>query len=295
MELSDLRIFQTVVRTGGITRAAEQLHRVQSNVTTRIRQLEADLGQQLFFRRGKRLVLSPVGERLLDYADRLLDLATETEAAIRDPAPGGVFRLGAMESTAAIRLPAVLAEYGRRYPQVELQLRTGNPVQLADALLAGEIEAALAAEPVARSSFEHLVAFTEETVIVTARDYPAFDADNPLPRTMIVFEKGCPHRRLLEAWYAERGEAPEQTVELGSYHAMIGCVLAGMGAALLPRSVLASFPDSERLQCHDLPRGMQVLKTLCIWRKGTPSPNLRAFTDLLSDGNCRQPASNPAA
>src|SRR5262249_52374857 len=59
MDLADLRIFRSVVHAGGITRAAEQLHRVQSNVTTRVKQLEDELGVQLFIREGKRLHLSP--------------------------------------------------------------------------------------------------------------------------------------------------------------------------------------------------------------------------------------------
>src|SRR5216684_5466839 len=118
MDLSDLRIFSTVVRQGGVTRAAERLHRVQSNVTTRIRQLEEDLGVALFIREGKRLHLAPAGQVLLDYADRLLALADEARMAVQDPRPRGVFRLGAMDSTAAVRLPGPLAEYHRRHPGV---------------------------------------------------------------------------------------------------------------------------------------------------------------------------------
>src|ERR1700751_3089076 len=99
MDLSDIRIFAAVVREGGITRAAEKLNRVQSNVTTRIRQLEEDLGVTLFIREGKRLHLAPAGQALLGYADRLLALADEARTAVRDPRPRGMFRLGAMEST----------------------------------------------------------------------------------------------------------------------------------------------------------------------------------------------------
>src|SRR4029450_345605 len=126
MDLSDLRIFTAVVREGGVTRAAERLNRVQSNVTTRIRQLEDDLGVALFIREGKRLHLAPAGQVLLDYADRLLVLADEAPAAGQDPRAGGTFRLGSIESTAAVRLPAPLSEFHRRYPDVVLELRTGN-------------------------------------------------------------------------------------------------------------------------------------------------------------------------
>ena len=105
MDLTDLHIFRAVVQAGGITRAAEKLNRVQSNVTTRVRQLESELGVELFIRNGKKLHLSPAGKLLLDYADRLLDLAEEAREAVQDAKPRGLLRLGSMESTASMRLP----------------------------------------------------------------------------------------------------------------------------------------------------------------------------------------------
>jgi len=281
MDLSDLRVFSAVVAEGSVTRAAERLHRVQSNVSTRIRQLEDDLGVPLFVREGKRLHLAPAGRILLDYAERLLSLADEARAAVQDTVPRGVLRLGAMESTAAVRLPGPLADYSRRYPDVTLDLRTGNPTQLATALLAGEIDAALVAEPVAEARIDAVVAFEEEPVIVTAADHPPIDHKGAAPKTMIVFEHGCPHRRCLEAWYADRGEMPERVVELRSYHAMLGCVLAGMGAALLPKSVLDSFPESRRLRIWPLPPGNDRLRTLLVWRKGTTSSKVNGLADVI--------------
>ena len=84
MDLSDLHIFRSVVEAGGVTRAAEKLNRVQSNVTTRVRQLESELGVDLFVREGKRLLVSPAGKLLLDYAERLIDLAREAREAVHD-------------------------------------------------------------------------------------------------------------------------------------------------------------------------------------------------------------------
>src|SRR4029453_11329274 len=147
MDLAALRIFRAVVREGGVTRAAERLNRVQSNVTTRIRQLEDELGVALFIRDGKRLHLAPAGQVLLDYSERLLSLADEARLAVQDSKPRGIFRLGAMESTAAVRLPAALNEYHRRYPDVVLELKTGNPPTLSALILAGALDAALGTEP----------------------------------------------------------------------------------------------------------------------------------------------------
>src|SRR5438128_2244352 len=126
MDLVELQIFKTVAEQGGITRAAAALHRVQSNVTTRVKQLEAHLGTKLFHRQGRRLVLSSEGKVLLAYADRLLRLSSEAQAALKGHGPHGLFKLGTLESTAATRLPPVLARYHRGYPAVRLELVTGT-------------------------------------------------------------------------------------------------------------------------------------------------------------------------
>jgi DNA-binding transcriptional LysR family regulator len=281
MDLSDLQIFSAVVREGGVTRAAERLHRVQSNVTTRIRQLEQDLAVPLFIREGKRLHLAPAGQVLLGYADRLLTLADEARGAVQDAKPRGTFRLGAMESTAAVRLPGLLSEYHRRHPGVVLELRTGNPQVLGAAILAGDLDAALVAEPIADAPFEKAFAFDEELVIVAAAKHPPISGKGALPRTIIVFEHGCPHRKRLEDWYASRRQMPERTIELASYHAMLGCIVAGMGISLIPRSVLTTFPERKRLSVHALPRAHNCAQTVLVWRKAAGSANVRALQEIL--------------
>ena len=281
MELSDLIIFRTVVQEDGVTRAAEKLHRVQSNVTTRIKKLEQDLETDLFIRQGKRLHLSPAGQTLLRYADELIDLASEARAAVQDNQPRGTFRLGAMESTAIVRLPEPISRFHDLHPRVNIELQTGNPKQLSLAVLAGEIDAALVTEPIADEQFEKDIIFREKVVIVTRSDHRLIKGKNDLPHTIIVFEQGCPHRKLLELWYEQLGEIPHRIVELGSYHAMLSCVIAGMGAALLPQSVLTTFPEARRLKIHKLPREMNSLETKLIWRKNSYSPNIEAFKSIL--------------
>jgi DNA-binding transcriptional LysR family regulator len=288
MDLSDLLIFSAVVREGSVTRAAERLHRVQSNVTTRIRQLEEDLAVTLFIREGKRLHLAPAGQVLLGYAERLLALADQARDAVQDAKPRGTFRLGAMESTAAVRLPELFSEYHRRHPGVVLELRTGNPQVLAGAILAGEIDAALVAEPIADAPFEKSFAFDEELVIVAPANHPPIGKKGPLPPTILVFEHGCPHRKRLEDWYASRQEMPERTIELASYHATLGCVVAGMGISLMPRSVLTTFPERRRLSVHALPRAENHAQTVLIWRKGAGSANIGALQEILLGRRPRQ-------
>ncbi len=273
MNLSDLLIFKTVVETGGITRAAECLHRVQSNVTTRIHQLEEKLEVELFVRKGKALSLSPAGRALLPYAERLLALAEEARNAVRDGSPRGPLVLGAMESTAAVRLPAPLCRFVRDYPDVKLTLKTGNPQQLASAVLAGKLDAALVTGPVPNGPFERALIFSEKLVIVAAAGHPPLsDKSKPPPPAVVAFEMGCPHRARLEKWYAQKNCVPLQTIEISSYHAMLGCVVVGMGISLVPLSVLTTFPERQHLSVHPLPRGEDSYEIDLIWRKEAVAP-----------------------
>jgi DNA-binding transcriptional LysR family regulator len=291
MELSDLNVFRTVVQAGGITRAAEKLNRVQSNVTTRIRQLEEQLGVELFIRAGKRLHLSPAGKVLLDYADRLLDLANEARESVHDIRPRGRFRLGSMESTASVRLPAPLTEYCRRYPDVQLELRTGNSYDLTGLILRGEVDAALTAGVIPEAPFEKLPAFEEEMVIVAAANHPPIKSPrDAVSRTVLVFEKGCPYRRKLEDWFALKGEMPERMIEMSSYHAILGCAVVGMGISMLPRAVLGTFPDRKCLSVHELPAKVNKETTWLVWRKGARSPKLNALIDILTPQSGKQAA-----
>ncbi len=281
MDLDDLLIFRTVVNAGGITRAAERLHRVQSNVTTRIRQLEDKLGTPLFIREGRRLHLSAAGQALLPYAERLLALAEEARHAVRSDEPQGTLALGAMESTAATRLPAPLAAFVARYPQVKLALKTGNPQQLAAAVLAGTLDAALVTDPPADARLERAALYREELVIIGPAALKPLAPRQPPPDAVVTFEPGCPHRARLEQWYAARGRMPAQRVEISSYHAMLGCVAAGMGLALVPRRVLAGFAQQQHLSAHALPRGQDRMLIELVWRQGARSPKIDALLDLL--------------
>jgi DNA-binding transcriptional LysR family regulator len=289
MDLSDLRVFQAVVRTGGITRAAALLHRVPSNVTTRIKKLEADLDVALFMREGKRLQLSPQGKVLLDYANRLLSLAEEARGAMHEETPRGVLQLGAMESTAAIRLPSLLAQVHERYPDLSVELRTGAPRPLTARVLAGELDAALVAEPVSDPRLASVPAYVEELILIGPLGHPPIRSAHDLRKgTLLAFEPDCPHRQRLEAWCARDDVAPRQIIEVGSYHAILGCCVAGMGVALIPAAVLDTYTERARLSEHKLKGDFRTVRILLIWRKDSPQPKVNALASLLRQARGRR-------
>jgi DNA-binding transcriptional LysR family regulator len=183
-----------------------------------------------------------------------------------------------------MRLPVPMNDYLGRYPDVSLELRTGNTRELAAAVLAGELDAALISEPIADGPFEKVAIYEEELVIIaTAGHAPIKSPRDARPQTVLAFESGCSYRRRLEDWFALHGEMPERIVEITSYHAMLGCAVAGMGISLMPRNVLTTFPDAKVLSVHSLPPALARSQTSLIWRKGTLSPKVRALIDVLNE------------
>ncbi|RQH01573.1 LysR family transcriptional regulator [Paraburkholderia dinghuensis] len=285
MDLAALAIFRAVVRENGVTRAATKLNRVQSNVTTRIKQLEAQLGAELFTRDGRRLVLTPAGHTLLPYAERLLALADEARHAMKAGKPSGRLRLGTMESTAASRLPGVLARYHQAWPDVTLELETGTTGFLLERVREFEVDAALIAEPLdgppETEVFESMPVYREELVMLTPRGHrPIHEPGDVALSTLIAFERGCTYRSCVEKWYLEHGIRPTRVLELASYHAIVACVAAGAGVAVAPRSVLELQRNLDDVAVHSLGKRGQI-DTLLLWRRGHFSPALAALRDAL--------------
>ncbi|QGZ54317.1 LysR substrate-binding domain-containing protein [Paraburkholderia acidiphila] len=287
MDLAELAIFRAVVRENGVTRAAAKLNRVQSNVTTRIKQLEDQLGTPLFTREGRRLILTPAGETLLPYAERLLALADEARHALKAGRPAGRLRLGTMESAAASRLPGLLAHYHQTWPEVTLELETGTTGTLIERLREYEIDAALIATPLDGlpdpEVFDVVPVYREELVMLTPRGHrPIRQPGDIALSTLVAFERGCAYRAYVERWYLEHGIRPSRVLELGSYHAIVACVAAGAGVAVAPRSVLELQRSADEVTMHSLGRLGQI-DTLLAWRRGHFSPALGALKDALME------------
>src|SRR5581483_6058720 len=208
VELTDLQTFSAVARTGGITRAAEELNTVQSNVTQRVKALEAEIGTALFERHSRGMTLTGAGRRLLPYAQRMAALSREAMLAARDDGePKGPLAIGSMETTAAVRLPALLAEFHRRLPAVRLTLKTATTADLVAAVLDGALDGAFVAGPIEHADLTATLAFREELVLVSAKRFNNLAAlragtaeSGP---TALVFRTGCTYRQRLEQVFSD--------------------------------------------------------------------------------------------
>lgn len=285
LDLQALEIFRAVAAEGSVSKAALKLHRVQSNISTRIKQLEGQLGKVLFLRRNRGLTLTPEGQLLLSYAERLLQLSAEASDALNEGKPSGVFRIGTMESTAAARLPDILSRYHRRYPAVQIQLETGTAKELLDRLLDGDVEIAFVAEPVSFERLRTQPVFEERLVLIAPTSFPPLENTQDISgRTVIAFEAGCAYRRYLEDWLLRAGIVPGGVMAVGSYLAILACVSAGSGYAVIPQSVLDIVATKGQFRRYPLPGAYANIKTLLAWRADYTSAKLetlRAFLPVL--------------
>ncbi len=289
LDLKSLAIFRTVVQEGSISKAAERLNRVQSNVSTRIKQLEATLEKQLFLRVGRNLHLTSEGEILLAYADRLLNLSDEAVDALSQNTPSGLIRIGAMESTASARLPNLLNLYNKKYPDVHVELSTGTAAALVNKLERGAVDVIFIAEPMVDTRFETKVCFDEALVLITPNSYPNLSEFSQLKnKTLIGFEIGCAYRAYLENWLKSEKIATKGSLAVSSYLAIFACVAAGTGFAVAPQSVLDLVATSSQFQQSKLSGKLASIKTLMVWNKKLKSQNFSALYNLMASENSIQ-------
>lgn len=283
MDAADLRVFQSVAATGSMTKAALDLNTVQSNVTARIRSLEDEVGFALFERTSRGVTLTAAGRRLLPFAARAARLLDDAKRAVADEGtPCGALVVGSLETTAALRLSPVLAEFAASYPAVDLSLRTGTSCELVDQVLDRSLEGAYVCGPVHHPDLLVEPFFHEELVILTAPAIADFDmlAARPDLR-IVVLRAGCSYRLRLEAMLAQRGIVGVRQLEFGTLEAIIACVGAGLGVTLLPRALLGPVWQQGRVRAHALPDGERWAETVFIrHRESYASSALRAFLDI---------------
>jgi len=269
MDAADLKVFETVARLGSMGRAAEALHTVQSNVTTRIRRLEDELGAALFRRHARGVEPTQAGQRLLPYARQVERLLNEARRATLDEGtPQGRLVIGSLETTTALHLTALLLRYTAAYPRVDLTLQTGTTCELLAQVLDHRLEGAFVCGPVAHPELEAERVFVEELVLLTAA---AVDSLDDLVRQtdlrIVVLHRGCSYRQRLEDLLARHGVPAPRVLEFGTLEAVFGCVAAGLGVTLLPRALIGPVWRAGRVAIHGLPPHDAIVQTMFVRRR----------------------------
>ncbi|HVX77024.1 MAG TPA: LysR substrate-binding domain-containing protein [Bradyrhizobium sp.] len=288
MDLSDLKVFEAVSRHGSMNRAASELHTVQSNVTTRIRALEEELGVSLFQRHARGVTTTPAGQRVLPFVARITKLISDAKAAAKDEGvPSGTLLLGSLETTTALRLSPLLSKFAKTYPKVRLAVTTGTTRRLLEEVVGCRLEGAFVAGPINHPDLEQEPIFREELVLVTAR---TIGAPEQLMKfddlKTIVFQLGCSYRQRLESVLAEMGIVTAKPMEFGSLDAILSCVAAGVGVTLMPKGIVARAWQEGKIAVHELPRERSEIETVFVRRSdGYVSSAMAAFLDMARSGS----------
>lgn len=285
MQFKSLRIFLTVAETGSFVAAAERLHTVQSNVTAHIKKLETELGAQLVDRNG-RTRLTSAGHALRDYADRILRAHDEALSLFKGRrSPGGTLRIGAMETTTALRLPPILAAFHARHPEVEIKLTTGPTADLSAGLLEGGFDCVFIAGKLEHRRFHLFKAFTEQLVLVASEPLAEMPpSEQLLSTTFLAFRQGCSYRQRIELLLSSCGISAARIIEFGSLDAILGCVAAGMGYAVLPKSTIDTQRHRFDIHSLELPESVAIVDTyFAAAEPETWTPALASFADSVRD------------
>ena len=282
MDADDLRIVEAVARIGSMNRAAAELNMVQSNVTSRIRLLEDELGVQLFVRHSRGVEPSEAGLRLLSYVEQIRVLFEQALTEVKeDGTPKGSLRIGMLETTAGLRLPTLVAQYAQQYPRVELAIMTGTTTSLINQVAERELDGAFVAGPVHRQDLNEEPLFLEELVLISPLSIQNLgDLAEVQNLKAIVFRQGCSYRQRLSSILDGLG-IRYTVMEFASLDAITTCISSGVGITLLPRPLVDRLWIDQSVTVHKLPADQAQVETVFVRRHDRyPTSALNAFLTM---------------
>ena len=247
MRLTQLRSFHAVARAGGFTGAARLLHISQPTVTTQVRFLEETYGIELFYRRGHKVTLTPLGEQLFELAQRVFALESETIHLLEDSGQlkSGHLRVGAV---GPFHVTEMLAGFNRAFPGVQVSVRVGNSETVLATLLDYQTDVAVLAHFTDDPRF-HFVPYRRHPVMVFVHRSHRFAARRSIRiaelqgEGMIVREVGSTTRKALDDALTHAGVKPRILMEIGSREAIREAVIKGVGIGAV--SQIEYVPDPE--------------------------------------------------
>lgn len=257
LNLDQLETFAVVAELGSFSAAAARLNLSQPAISFQIRQLERRLGARLIERIGRRAQPTAAGRELIPYIRRIETTVVSAVEAVAGHAQGvtGRVRIGSGETACIYLLPPLLSDLRRRFPLLEIIVRTGNSPDILRALEDNALDAALVTLPAPGRMFAVDKLLDDEIVAVfppgsspPAAVSPAVLGELPV----LLYEPGGNNRRVIDDWFRQSGIALKPVMELGSIEAIKQLVAAGLGCALLPRMALgigslAGYPLTPRL------------------------------------------------
>ena len=244
-----LKVFHSVARLLSFTKAAEELHMTQPAVTFQVRQLEEYFNTRLFDRTHNKVNLTPAGERVAEFAERIFDLYAEMENSVRDLTGeiSGALTIGASTTIAEYMLPALLGEFKNQHPDINLRLKVSNSEGIVAMVEHNVIDLGVVESPVSNKNLIVEVCHEDQLVVVAAPDHELVKRGTKVRASDIVNypfvsrEEGSGTRDVIMHYLMQAKVTAADmnfSLELGSPEAIKGAVEAGMGITILSRSII---------------------------------------------------------
>ena len=269
MDIQELKYFCAVASEGSLSKAAQKLHYAQSNLSTKIMQLEQEIGCPLFYRNNHGVILTPKGELLLKYAVSLINLAEETLIAVKDDTTAqGMIRIGSMESTVVAYLSEFLAGFHKKNLQVTVQVETGTTKNILQGVLEHRLNGGFVAGPVRHPELFTKQVRTEKLCLIAPRNLAADSSIQlMLSYPLLVFPQGCSYRKALEYWMKDEGLTAGKIYEFNTLSAIFASVSAGLGVAVFPESCVNLYRQRDALTVLPVPEKYAFVPTVFVYRK----------------------------
>jgi LysR family transcriptional regulator, low CO2-responsive transcriptional regulator len=285
MRLTQLRSFHAVARAGGFTGGAKLLHISQPTVTTQVRFLEQTYGIELFYRRGHKVTLTPLGEQLYAMTQKIFALESETVHMLDDSGQlkSGHLRVGAV---GPFHVTEMLAEFNRRYPGMQVSVRVGNSEAVLETLVSYQTDVAVLAQFTDDPRF-HFVPYRRHPVMIFVHRSHRFAGRKSIRmqdldgEPMILREVGSTTRKALEEALEQAGVAPRVMMQIGSREAIREAVIKGVGIGAVSEIEYIPDPALRMLRVRDAHMYTHAHVVCLEERRGARL--VKAFLDIVAD------------
>jgi LysR family cyn operon transcriptional activator len=286
LELRHLRYFACLTETLNFTRAAERVHVTQSTLSHQIRQMEKELGLQLFDRVGKRVMVTESGELFLTYVLRSLkELDQGLSALKQDPSKvSGVIRVGATHTFNLEFIPACVATFLGRYPTVKVTVEELAADAIDSALDKGTLDVGIAYRPASPSELRFEPLYNEEMVLVVSDQHPLSQRKRLRMvelhhQALVLLPATFATRQMLNECFNACGAEPVVAAEMNTIAPMLGLVARTTIAAIVSRDAIL---PARGLKVIPIESPTPIRIPGLIWKRGiTQSAPLRAFAAIV--------------
>jgi len=289
MELRQLRTFVTIAKLGSFVQAADLLGYAQSTITNHIQILENEMSVRLFERLGHRVILTDQGKSLLPYAEQVIKLTSEVAKIVANPdIPQGTLTIGTNESLGTYRLPALLQEYQKAYPKVQMILKFVNCDELCDDLRKNKMDiGVIINNKVWENDLIVDKISSEEMLFLADPTHPLAQKEKARPcdlaeACVILTEPGCSYRLTIQKIFEDFRITPQSILEASSIETIKRLIMHGLGISMLPRFTVEKELNEGRIHAirwdGPIPNyAVQVLYHKDKWM----SPTLKAFLSMV--------------